>query len=165
MPAVATRTLRIGVALVAWAAMLGAALSIAHVPGDWGHSICGPWGCGPPLQALVACHSAWLVLLLPPAAILARSNRAPSPVVRQVGILLCVLAVAIIASVVIYQRLTWWPSVSEWQRGFIWQRCGFVLATAIDAPVAQVLHIGVYLTVSRRRLNVRYLTQRPLIPR
>jgi hypothetical protein len=63
------------------------------------------------------------------------------------------LAIASIATVIVYQRVAWWPSVSDWQRGFVWQRCDFVLATSIDLPVAQILLIGTYLSaVGRSRM-------------
>jgi hypothetical protein len=141
-----------------WAGSLLAALSIRDLPGDWGHSICGAWGCGPPLQALLAYHLAWLVVLAPPAAVLVHSALVPAHILRRSGALLCVVAVFFVAAVVIYQRVAWWPSASEWQRGFFWHRCGFVLATAIDIPVAQVLLLGLYLHSRRPVPNVKRLT-------
>ena len=51
--------------LTGWGLTLAGTLSIASLPGDWGNSICGAWGCGPPLQALVACHASWVVVLIP----------------------------------------------------------------------------------------------------
>jgi hypothetical protein len=56
-------TLKNGLKLSAWAAMLFAALSITNLPGNWGHSVCGVWGCGPPTQVLVGCHLAWFAVL------------------------------------------------------------------------------------------------------
>lgn len=151
--------LRVGVGLSAWAAVLAVVLSIANWRGDWGHSICGPWGCGPPLQALLACHLAWLVILLPPVAMLIYSARVPVNVLRRIGILLCVAAALFVAAVVIYERLAWWPSANEWQRDYFWHRCGFVLATMFDLPVAQVLLLGLYLHSQRPEPNVKQLTE------
>ncbi len=142
-----------------WAASLFAALAIRDLPGNWGHSICGPWGCGPPLQTLLACHLAWLVVLAPPAALLVQSQRVPTHVLRRFGTVLCVIAVVSVAAMIIYQRVAWWPSASEWQRGFFWQRCGFVLATMIDLPVAQVLLLGFCLRSRRPEPNVKRLTE------
>ncbi len=140
---------RIGIGLTVWAASLFAALAIRDLPGDWGHAICGPWGCGPPLQALLACHMAWLIILAPPAALLARSTQISAHGLRRFGAFLCVLAALFVAAAVIYQGLTWWPSESQWQRGFFWRRCAFVLATTVDLPVAQLLLVGLYLRFGR----------------
>lgn len=43
---------RIILLLLAWGLALFAALKLNDAPVDWGH-VCGPWGCGPPLKALV----------------------------------------------------------------------------------------------------------------
>ena len=40
---------------------------------ELGHSICGPWGCGPPTEALLAMHCFWLVSLLVAAFALKQS--------------------------------------------------------------------------------------------
>ena len=58
-------TLKFCFGMTLWSGLLFGSLSVANLPGDWGHGICGPWGCGPPMQALVACHFAWLVVLAP----------------------------------------------------------------------------------------------------
>lgn len=118
---------------------------------DWGHSICGAWGCGPPLQALLACHLAWLVILAPPGAVLVRSARVPAHILQRFGTLLCVLAVVFVTTLLVHQRIAWWPAVSEWQRGYFWQRRGFVIATMVDFSMAQVLLRGMYLLLGRRR--------------
>ena len=125
-----------------WGALLVGTLSIAQWPGNWGHGICGPWGCGPPMQALVSCHLAWLVFLTPPAVLLLRQGRF-SP--RRLGLALILMAVVALLSVIAYQRATWWPDASEWQRPFFWQRCGFCIVTAIDFPIVQTLAIGALL--------------------
>ena len=53
---------------IAWALAAFGALSLANLPGEYGHSLCGPWGCLPPLQALAAMHLFWVVVLGPPVA-------------------------------------------------------------------------------------------------
>src|SRR5262245_53022231 len=37
------------------------ALSVAAIPCDVGESMCGVWGCLPPIQALAAMHLFWCV--------------------------------------------------------------------------------------------------------
>ena len=57
-------------ALVAvWGVSLLGVLQIQHLPLDAGHSVCGPWGCGPPLPPLIAYHGFWIVLLSLPTVL------------------------------------------------------------------------------------------------
>ncbi len=142
--------LRILFVLLAWAVCLGATLSIANSPGDWGHSICGAWGCGPPLQALVSCHLSWFVVLTPLAIALGMTNRVSGATLHKIGASLCIASVAMLVAIVVHERMTWWPLVGEWQRGFFWQRCGFYVATMIDVPTVQLLVLGLYLFLRRR---------------
>ena len=121
---------------------MAGALSIAQFSGDWGHGVCGPWGCGPPTQALIACHLAWLVILTPPAVLLSRRTARPH---RRLGMAFVLVALAALLAVILYQRATWWSSASQWQRPFFWQRCGFCIVTAIDLPIVQTLVVGVLL--------------------
>ncbi len=138
---------RIGIWLAVWGLAIAACLSVARLPGDWGHSICGPWGCGPPLQALAACHAAWLALLLPPAVILARRQWPTPRAVARLGVLLVCAAIVALGVMLVRQRLEWWDAVQPGQRDFFWRRCGFVVATTIDIPVVQLLLAGAYLLV------------------
>lgn len=131
--------------MVVWSGLLFGSLSVANLPGDWGHGICGPWGCGPPTQALIACHLAWLVALALPAVFILRTSRRMR---LRVGLFLTVLSLAVLLSVVVYQRLSWWPVASQWQRPFFWQRCAFCIATAVDVPVAQTLAVGLVILLS-----------------
>lgn len=149
---------RTTIGLAMWGGCLAGALAIANLPWDLGHAICGPWGCGPPMQALVACHLAWFVVLVPPAVLLVRWSKASNTMRRRVGLLLVALAGAVLLAMMVYERLTWWPRASEWQRAHFWQRCGFVIATTVDVPVIQVLLIGVGLFLAgvvRWRFNCR----------
>lgn len=135
--------------LVAWAAALIATLSIANVPGHWGHGICGPWGCGPPLQALVACHSAWIVLLLPPT--LWMRWRYSMGLCRQVGWLVLGIALAGIVGLGLCEALASLSHADTWRRPYLVQRIGFVLITLVDVPLTQFVAVGVALLVSSRQ--------------
>ncbi len=126
---------------------MAGALSISQWPGNWGHGVCGPWGCGPPLQALVACHLAWSVFLSPAAVLLVR--RTPRTR-RRIGLALVLVSTASILFVIGYEWFTWWPVVSPWQQAYFLRRIGFVIVTAIDLPILQTLGIGVLLLVSSR---------------
>jgi len=122
---------------------MGLTLSITLWPGNWGHGVCGPWGCGPAMQVLVACHLTWLVALTPPTVfLLRRSDRTR----RRTGLVLIALSLVALLAVIVYQRLVWWPAASEWQQPFFWQRCGFVVVTAVDFPLVQTLLVGTVLS-------------------
>ena len=144
-------TIRIVLWLLVWGLALGACLSIANLPGNWGHWICGPWGCGPPLQALLACHLTWLTLLLPPAVVVRRSDTIATRWLRLGGLLLIVAATVAVASVIARERLDWWETASETHRDYLWQRCAFVVATTIDLPIVQGTLTGSYLLLASRR--------------
>lgn len=135
------------VVLAAWAGAPWGALSIARVPGDWGHAVCGPWGCAPPLQALVGCHLAWLVLLAPVAVVGPRIGRLPWLPGRAVGAAFVFVAVAGAFAVWRHERATWLAAASEPQREYFWQRCALAIAAWVDAPLVQLLLVGVLLIV------------------
>lgn len=137
--------------LVAWAAALIATLSIANLPGDWGHGVCGPWGCGPPLQALAACHAAWIVLLLPPT--LWMRWRFSVGLRRQVGWFVLGIALAGIVGLGLRESFTWLSQADEWHRPYFVQRIGFLLVTLVDVPLVQFVVVGVALLVKGRHRN------------
>jgi len=144
---------RTGLWLTAWTAAIAACLSIRSWPGNWGHWLCGPWGCGPPLQALVACHSAWLVLLLLPAVVLSRYQWPSPAALRKLGTFLICVAIAVLGLIVARQRLDWWNAAQGPQQEYFWQRCGFIVATTVDMPVVQMLIAGTYLLITSPRAS------------
>jgi hypothetical protein len=147
--------LRLTLWLAVWAAAMVAVLSISESPGNWGHGICGPWGCGPPLQALLACHMAWLVVILPPVMWLRRSDHIPARLRSQFGVSLCGATLLSLIVLVVYERTTWYPAVDEWQRGFFWRRIGFVIITSVDLPMGQSLLAGMLLVLGSQRHRAR----------
>jgi hypothetical protein len=147
--------LRMSFGLVAWGGCLAGSLAFANWPGDLGHGICGPWGCGPPLQSLIACHAAWLVALAPPAGLLVWSRKVSVTTRRRVGIVMTLVPLAVLMSLFVHQLLVWWPQAGQWQRPYFWQRFGFTIATTVDVPVVQALLIGPTIWLSgqtRRRI-------------
>lgn len=143
-------TRRFAVRTLAWGGCLIGALSIATWPGNWGHGICGPWGCGPPLQALIACHLSWFVVLTPIALWVVRSTRISDQMQRNIGLLAAGAALAGIAAVLAHQYFVWWPQAGEFQRPYFWQRFGFTIATMVDVPMVQALLIGLGIELSGR---------------
>ncbi len=131
---------RLTMALFAWAGVLWGVLQLAHVETDWDHTVCGPWGCGPPIAALVSAHLARLVVLLP--AGMAGRQWVSNEGLRATGLALFVVAVAAIVGMIVREATTWQPSVGPEQRGYFVQRCLFVIGTSIDLPVVQLLLLG-----------------------
>lgn len=128
--------LRIAIGLVGWAALLYGALTLRRVPGEFSYLICGPWGCGPSLQSLVACHTFWLVLIGPPLWVVGGRWSLSGLRLATAGIWFVVIAGVLVTC--IWQIVTWIPSFPggtelAWQN--YWQRCLFVLATMVEVPL------------------------------
>jgi len=118
-----------------WGLVLTGSLSITNWTGDWGHSVCGAWGCGPPLQALVACHLSWLVVLGPSSRLLL--SRASRRVVFLVGTTGLTLALLTASAIGIHEHMNWASQVSELQQEYYWHRVGFVILTTVEIPVLE----------------------------
>ncbi len=151
-----TLTVRSFLALVVWTGCLAGALSLAGLPASSSHSICGPWGCGPPTQVLVACHLAWLVAMVPPAILLARWQQRPSRLVRATGLLMIMLSIAVLLMMLTYQGMVWWPQAGQWQRPYFWHRYGFSIATTVDVPIVQTLLVGTWLRRNILNANIAF---------
>jgi hypothetical protein len=130
------------VAAAAWAGGLLGALSVQYLPDRFfgEHSVCGPWGCGAPPPALLACHGFWLVLFAP-ATIYATRRLRPRTVWR-LGAGLVGLAGVALMSVGVWQGLTWWAAVDPSLHRYVVQRYLFVLVTLTDVPVLETLLAG-----------------------
>ena len=148
-------TLRFIVAAALWGAAMLGALHVHRAQTGWSHIVCGPWGCGPPAEALLACHAAWLLILTPIVGQLLKSL--PSSAIRLVANSAVMLGVTGLIGVGIWQYFTWWKPASEWARDYAVQRYFFSLVCLIDFPIAQLLLSGVALRIgsivkSRREL-------------
>jgi hypothetical protein len=133
---------KVGTVAAVWG---GAVLLVLQVhqlrlPGTYEHSVCGLWGCGPPLQALLAMHGFWLVLLSLPVG-LCCGLLAPRRLLA-VSLLAVVLGTAGIAGVVAWEAEHWLPIASELQRDYFLQRCLFAVGTMTDVPLVQFVLAG-----------------------
>ena len=137
-------TLRTGGPLVvAWGISVWLVLQLQYLPSDSLHSICGPWGCGPPLPVLVACHGFWLVILGPPLALgcwLWSPNRQ-----LKVGIMLASLGLLTLIGFGVWEATHWLQQVSEFQKQYFLQRWMFVVGTLVDVPIVETALSGVAL--------------------
>ncbi len=104
------------------------------------HSICGPWGCGPPASALLACHGFWLVVLGGPT-IAACAWLDPSKV-RLGGQLAMTVGVLAALGVGVWEGLYWLPGQSAFSNGYFVQRWLFSIAVLVDFPIAQLCILG-----------------------
>jgi hypothetical protein len=124
--------------LVAWAAGLFGVLQLGLVTvhGAHAHGICGPWGCGPPLSALIAWHSFWLLLVAAPTGLLIRFW--PADRLRLLGMVLTLAAVLSLLGVGVWEAATWLPKVPDGQPTYFVQRYLFSVVTLVDLPVIPV---------------------------
>lgn len=122
-----------------WAGGILAALSMRGVILADDHSICGPWGCGPSTDALIAVHLAWITAIWPPLLFLPWRLDWRCETTSRLGALLAIGGFAGVSAVFLWQWVVWRPNASELIRPYVWQRCGFVLAEAVDWPIIQTL--------------------------
>lgn len=116
-----------------WGGAILGVLQLRHLPIDGSHNLCGPWGCGPPLPALLAYQGFWLVLLGFPAL---AASRLWSPVkLRRLGLVLLGLGLAGFVAIGVWDALFWWPTASPEGRALVVQRYLFSVATQIAMPV------------------------------
>ncbi len=137
--------------VVAWltsiVAVLRAEPVLAAVVGS-GHSICGPWGCGPPLSSLLVWHG-FVAILLVPSAIIAAKNW-PDFAVHRAKPLLLIVGLAT-ATFLATNLAVWWHSSNDLAHGYVVHRALFSLVAFTDAPIIpSTLAAGIYWWMSRR---------------
>ena len=145
--------------LLLWCAGLLGVLQIGRVGfGANAHSICGPWGCGPPTSALVAWHGFWLVLAAPFVGLVIRYW--PARRLRAVGLLALGAAGLMVMGIVIWEAATWLPLVSGQYRIYFAHRILFSLVTLTDIPVILVSCAGMamYMSGLFKKREVYYTT-------
>lgn len=136
-------------AAVCWLAAAVAALSVAAIPYDIGESLCGVWGCFPPVPALVAMHLFWCVVLA--AGVHAVRGWRPG-LLRPLGVVLILAALAATA-LVVGNDLNRWLELPDRYRSFWPRRVGYTLAITTDIPLIQSLAAGVGCLLLSRRGN------------
>jgi hypothetical protein len=125
---------------VAWLAAAVASLSVAAIPYDFGESLCGVWGCFPPITALAAMHLFWCVVF---GAIVWAVRRWRPSSLRVCGMILLLIATVATAVFVgrdLYEWLEWMPAV---ERHYWPRRVAYLLLTLTDIPLVQSLIAGV----------------------
>ena len=133
-------------ALVAvWGVSLLGVLQIQHLPLDAGHSVCGPWGCGPPLPPLIAYHGFWIVLLSLPTVLGCR-GLAPSAL-QKTGWVLVAVGLSGLLVVGLWELIPslphWLPRIRGLAPKYYAQRYLLSLATLVDVPIVPLALAGV----------------------
>jgi len=147
-PLVSPSTWKYGLGLAVWGVAVLGTLQIHRIPGYWGHAICGPWGCGPPAQALVAYHGFWLMLFVPPA--IAFQGQLSIERLRKVGIALTVLGLVAFVGIVCWEAVDWLLHASMHRKRYVVQRCLFVVVNLVDLPTLQLILTGMTCVVIAR---------------
>lgn len=129
---------RIGIMATAWAAGIYGGLQLQHL--KLGHSICGPWGCGPPTEAVVSMHVFWALALFPLAVVAARKT--PGWPWRKIGLMVAALAGVIIVVIGVVDHLQWRALAGDSAGNYAAERFLFRLATLTDLPLVQIGLIG-----------------------
>lgn len=120
-----------------WALGVYGALSLQHFSFANDHAICGPWGCGPTTSALLAMHVGWIAFLAPPILYFPFRIHLGRKLTQYLSVCLVGLGLAGMTAIVAWQWLFWLPQAGEWSRPYIWHRCGFTIATAVDWRLVQ----------------------------
>ena len=138
-------TVRRVVESLAWGAAAFGALQFVRFEALFeGCSICGPWGCSPPPEAMIAAHGFWLVVFLALVRVVSASPSARR--LRLLGRGLTALGLLTLLGVVGWVLLTWLPGSATRQK-YVVQRTLFVFATLTDVPAVQATLAGVAMWV------------------
>jgi hypothetical protein len=144
--------------VLAWGGAAYGLTVLGTLPGDLGHalfgeSLCGPWGCLPPLQALVAWHLLVVLAFIP---LVLWAVRCWPPVrLWAFGAALTALGVLGLAIVAGREVLRCWLTFPD-LRPYTAQRILCVLATLIYVPLVQVTLAGLTgWLVGKRRCAAR----------
>lgn len=142
--------LRPMILLASWGTLTYGVLSLANIRADLGEKvICGPWGCLPPLQALVAAHGFW-AMVLGPAVVLASRSLSPSSL-RNVARLMIAGGGLGIAGVAAHTLWIWGPSTGRSHWWHLPLRGVFELAMLVDLPAVEVIAAGGACSLLARR--------------
>jgi hypothetical protein len=139
--------------VLAWAGAVFGLQFLATLPGDlgealFGHSLCGPWGCLPPLQALVAMHALWVLLLIP--LVLWAVRYWPPVWLWAFGAALTGLGLLGLGVVTGWEVQQCWLKFPD-LRPYVVQRVLYVLATMTHVPLVQVTLAGLTCWLAGKR--------------
>lgn len=130
---------RILLLLMIWTGGIAATLQLSRLPGDWGH-VCGPWGCGPSVKALLVWHLFWLVFLSLPAFLAMPSLS--SVWLHRLGFVSVSVGLLGIAAVLATEVFAGNRDSFDAGVPFVLSRALFRIATLVDVPLLQLILWG-----------------------
>jgi hypothetical protein len=136
---------------VGWLAAAVVSLLVAAIPYDAEESVCGVWGCYPPLQALAAMHLLWCAVL---GSIVWSIREWRPRLLLPVGLVLIIVAAPATAVVIGNDLHHWTHGLPERYHKFWPRRIAYTLSTLTDLPLVQSLLAGmVCIQLGRRRTH------------
>ena len=87
-------------------------------------------------------HVGWLALLAPPFLVLPKRIGLSHKAIQRFSSAIVLVGLSGVFAIVAWQWIIWLPQAGEWSKQYIWQRCGFAVATAIDFALLQLTAIG-----------------------
>ncbi|MEM9701540.1 MAG: hypothetical protein AAF907_03750, partial [Planctomycetota bacterium] len=127
--------------LIGWGAACYGVVQVAEREGAFGDaSICGPWGCGPPLPAVIAMHGFWLIVAA--GVVRLAALFLPARWLRHVGRALTVIGLLGAIGLAGWGVSEWWAEVATDRRQYAGRRLLFELAAHTDLPVLQATLAG-----------------------
>ena len=133
---------------VLWSAAMVGVLQFRHL--DSGHSafLCGPWGCAPPLEALAAYHTGWLVVFAP--VVIWLVHTCTPAVLRRLGHGLWIAGLVGLLCLGLWQYFVWYPVASDISRQYAGRCYLIALLSLVDVPILQLILVGPVLHLSAR---------------
>ena len=126
-----------------WGLTLWGVLQLSNAPVLSSHSVCGIWGCGPPTNALLACHLGWLVFLLPVLPLTRRFGQQFPKTSWAALNSFVVLGVLGLLAVGLHDLIFWYPTASDAARGYFMRRWAFSTITQTDLPMLELFAVGI----------------------
>ncbi|QDT36655.1 hypothetical protein [Stratiformator vulcanicus] len=125
--------------LAAWGASMIFVLQQSLFVGLTDRNYCGPWGCGPPVEALLSFHAFWLVFFAGPVAVL--SLMLPPRRLASAGFAISVASAALTIAFLLQRRSLWLARELDSPQ-YAWAFARHELWTLVDFPIVQFFLAG-----------------------
>ena len=133
-----------------WGVATWLVLSLHDSPFGESHSICGPWGCGPTISALLAAHGFWLLVAIPGAFWASNGLKTKQAVVA--GWICLGLASSGMVAIAVGELLNHPKFVARLEiPSYKTERILFALATTVQVPLLPTAFAGLILLNAGRR--------------
>lgn len=139
--------------LLLWGAAIWGVSHLQQAIGPLQASVCGPWGCTAPVEALIAYHGVWAVVLAGPAVALALYS--PLGVAERWARRLLWAGLAASGALIAWGGAEWLLRVEPELRQYTLQRGLFVIVDQVDVPAIGVTLAGAAALLAVRCRRVR----------